>query len=89
MEFTPGMAKADETTKGIPKDNYEEYTEYQSRIQKDEFNDPDIVDGIDVEDISKELKDKFDVEQEILEQVSKEAPSIKKASGGIARMLGE
>ena len=89
MEFTPGMVKADETTKGIPKDNYEEYTEYQSRIQKDEFNDPDIVDGIDVEDISKELKDKFDVEQEILEQVSKETPSIKKASGGIARMLGE
>ena len=27
--------------------------------------------------------------EEIMEEVSKEAPSIKKAGGGIARMLGE
>jgi len=75
MEYTPGSSMADETTKGIPADNYEEYTEVQSRIYKDEFNEPDIIQGIDVEDIVKEVKD--------------QAPSIKKASGGIARMLGE
>ena len=70
MEYTPGKAQADETTKGTPADQYEEYTEYNSRIQKDEFNDPQIEDGIDAEDISKEIKDKFDVEQEILEEVA-------------------
>ena len=85
MEYTPGKAQADETTKGTPADQYEEYTEYNSRIQKDEFNEPQIEDGIDAEDISKEIKDKFDVEQEILEEVARE----KKASGGIAMMLGE
>jgi len=83
MEYTPG--RGDEATKGTPADQYEEYTEYNSRIQKDEFNEPDIVDGIDAEDISKEIKDKFDVEQEILEEVARD----KKASGGIAMMLGE
>jgi hypothetical protein len=75
MEYTPGSSLADETTKGIPADQYDEYTEFQSRIYKDEFNDPDIVDGINVEDIIKEVKD--------------QAPPIKKAGGGIARMLGE
>jgi len=85
MEYTPGKAQADETTKGTPADQYEEYTEYNSRIQKDEFNDPIVEDGIDAEDISKEIKDKFDVEQEILEEVARD----KKASGGIAMMLGE
>ena len=85
MEYTPGRAQADETTKGTPADQYEEYTEYNSRIQKDEFNDPIVEDGIDAEDISKEIKDKFDVEQEILEEVARD----KKASGGIAMMLGQ
>ena len=85
MEYTPGKAQADETTKGTPADQYEEYTEYNSRIQKDEFNEPQIEDGIDAEDISKEIKDKFDVEQEILEEVARD----KKASGGIAMMLGQ
>ena len=75
MEYTPGSSMADETTKGIPADNYEEFTEYQSRIYKDEFNDPDIVDGIKVDEIIEEIKD--------------QAPPIKKAGGGIARMLGE
>ena len=75
MEYTPGSSMADETTKGIPADDYQEYTEVQSRIYKDEFNDPDIVEGINVEDIVKEVKD--------------QTPSIKKAGGGIAKMLGE
>ena len=75
MDYTPGSSLADETTKGIPADQYDEYTEFQSRIYKDEFNDPDIVEGINVEDIVKEVKD--------------QTPSIKKAGGGIAKMLGE
>ena len=73
MEYSPGAAKADESTKGIPADDYQEYTEYNSRIYKDEYNDPDVVDGINVEDITKELIE----------------TKTKKASGGIARMLGE
>jgi len=75
MEYTPGSSMADETTKGIPADNYEEFTEYNSRIYKDEFNEPQIETGIKVKEIIEEIKD--------------QAPSIKKAGGGIARMLGE
>jgi len=75
MEYTPGASMADETTKGIPADNYEEFTEYNSRIYKDNFNEPQIETGINVKDIIKEVKD--------------QAPPIKKAQGGIARMLGE
>ena len=75
MDYRPGSSMADETTKGIPADDYEEFTEYNSRIYKDEFNDPQIETGIKVKEIIDEVKD--------------QAPSIKKASGGIARMLGE
>ena len=53
MNFNKGQA--DEATKGTPADNYEEVTSYNSRIYKDEFNDPDFVDGIDVEEIVKEI----------------------------------
>ena len=75
MEYTPGSSMADETTKGIPADNYEEFTEYHSRIYKDEFNDPSFEPGIKIDEIIEEVKD--------------QAPSIKKADGGIAMMLGE
>jgi hypothetical protein len=75
MEYAPGSSMADETTKGIPADNYEEYTEFNSRIYKDDFNDPQIETGINVKDILKEVKD--------------QAPPIKKAAGGLAYMLGE
>jgi len=53
MNFTKG--RGDESTKGTPADDYEEITEYNSRIYKDEFNDPDYADGIDVEEIMKEI----------------------------------
>jgi len=56
-------------------DDYEEVTEYHSRIYKDAYNDPDYVDGINVDDIIKEVDDK--------------TPSIKYAQGGLAYMLGE
>ena len=72
MDYQPSSALSDEAGK-VP-GNYEEYTEFNSRIIKDEFNDPDIVDGIDVKEIISEIR---------------EAPPIKKAGGGIARMLGE
>jgi len=56
-------------------DEYEEVTESNSRIYKDEFNDPNYEDGIKVDEIIKEVDDKI--------------PSIKYASGGLAYMLGE
>ena len=72
MDYSPSSALSDESGK-VP-GQYDEYTEVQSRIYKDEFNEPDIIDGIKVDEIIKEVR---------------EAPSIKKAGGGIARMLGE
>jgi len=56
-------------------DEYEEVTEANARIEGDVFNDPYYTDGIEIDEIMKE--------------VGEQAPSIKKASGGIARMLGE
>ena len=56
-------------------DEYEEVTEVNARIEGDVFNDPYYSDGIQVE--------------EIIKEIGEQAPSIKKASGGIARMLGE
>jgi len=53
MNFNAG--RADEVTKKKPVDDYEEVTSFNSRIYKDEFNDPDFVDGIDVEEIVKEI----------------------------------
>ena len=72
MDYAPSSALSDES--GKVASQYDEYTEYNSRIYKDEYNEPDIVDGIKVDEIIDEVK---------------EAPSIKKAAGGIARMLGE
>ena len=56
-------------------DEYEEVTEANMRIEGDVFNDPYYTDGIQID--------------EIIKEVGEQAPSIKKASGGIARMLGE
>ena len=53
MNYTKNMG--DESTQGKPTDDYEEVTEFNSRIYKDEFNEPDFVDGIDVESIIKEV----------------------------------
>ena len=71
MVFRKGQA--DETTKGTPADDYEEY--------KVEFDsDGTAADASQIDEISK---------KEIIEEVAEDAPSIKKAGGGIARMLGE
>ena len=67
--------QADEMTRGrTPPDEYEELT-----VRPDpEGKMKDVEDGIEPESI-----------QEIVEEVTGEAPSIKKAGGGIATMLGE
>jgi len=67
--------QADETTKGkTPPDEYEELTVRPDGDGKMK----DVDSGIEPEGI-----------EEIIKEVSGEAPSIKKAGGGIARMLGE
>jgi hypothetical protein len=61
---------------GKPKktpDEYEEVTEANARIEGDVFNDPYYSDGIEINDILREVDD----------------IPVPKASGGIARMLGE
>ncbi len=64
----------DESTKGKkPPDEYEEY-----KVEFDQ--DGTAADATDIDEISK---------MEIIKEVSDEAPSIKKAGGGIAKMLGE
>ena len=52
-------------------DQYEEVTEANARIEGDTFNDPYYTDGIQIDEIMKE--------------VGEQAPSIKKADGGIMR----
>jgi len=73
MEYKSGKGMADETTGAKVADEYDEY--------KVEF-DPDgtPADATDVDEITK---------TEIVKEVTDEAPSIKKAGGGIATMLGE
>ena len=56
-------------------DEYEEVTEVNARIEGDVFDDPYYSDGIKID--------------EIIKEIGEQAPSIKKAGGGIARMLGE
>jgi hypothetical protein len=53
MNFNAG--RADEVTKKKPADDYEEVTSFNSRIYKDNYNDPDFEDGINVEEIIKEI----------------------------------
>jgi len=84
MSFKPGQA--DETTGG--KKVVDEYDEYTARPDEDGKL-KDVESGVSEETVMDGSISKEELEQEIIEQLSKEAPSIKKASGGIARMLGE
>ena len=54
LEYRPG--RGDESTKGKPADSYEEVTETNSRIYKDEFNEPDYEDGVNIEEILEFIK---------------------------------
>ena len=74
MEYRPGKSMADESTKGTPADQYDEY-----RVNFD-------VDGTpaDADDISEIVK------KEIIEEASEiPEKKIKRAGGGVAYMLGE
>jgi hypothetical protein len=71
LEYKKG--RGDETTKGTPADEYEEY-----KVEFDSDGTP--ADATDMDAI---------VQKEIIEEAKGDAPSIKKAGGGIARMLGE
>ena len=76
MEFKKGDVVEGKDGKAIKTpDNYEEVTEANARIEGDVYNDPYYTDGINVDDIIKEIDDK--------------TPSIKYAQGGLAYMLGE
>jgi hypothetical protein len=72
-EMVYKKGQADETTKGTPADEYEEY-----KVEFDQ--DGTAADATDVDEVSK---------MEIIKEVSGDAPPIKKASGGVAMMLGE
>ena len=75
MEFRKGEVVEGPGGKPVKTpDEYDEVTESISRIYKDDFNNPDYSEGIRVKEVMEEVMD---------------APSIKKAGGGIARMLGE
>ena len=76
MDFKKGEVVIGKDGKAVKTlDEYEEVTEANARIEGDVFNDPYYTDGIEVDDIIKEVDDKV--------------PSIKYASGGLAYMLGE
>ncbi len=80
MEFRKGEVVEGPGGKPVKTpDEYEEVTETTSRIYKDDYNPSSYEDGI-----------RQDAINQIVKEVD-EAPSIKikKASGGIARMLGE
>ena len=73
MEYKSGKGMADESTGGKIAD---EYDEYEVRF------DPDGTTA-DADDMSESIR------KQIVEEVTGEAPSIKKAGGGSATMLGE
>ena len=80
MTYKPGMA--DETTKGEKVvDEYEEFTARPDIDGKMK----DVEDGVPDEVIEEGSISKEELEQEIIEQIARE----KKASGGLAYMLGE
>ena len=74
MEYKPGKSMADESTEGIPADQYDEY-----RVNFDADGTP-----ADADDISEIIK------KEIIEEASEiPEKKIKRAGGGVAYMLGE
>ena len=80
MTYKPGMA--DETTKG--RKVVDEYEEYTARPDIDGKM-KDVEDGVPDEVVKDGSISKEELEQEIIDQLARD----KKASGGIAMMLGE
>ena len=79
MTYKPG--RGDEATKGTPADEYEEFTAKPDIDGKMK----DVEEGVPDEVIEEGSIGKEQLEQEIVEQIARD----KKASGGIAMMLGE
>ena len=79
MTYKPG--RGDEATKGTPADEYEEFTARPDIDGKMK----DVEDGVPDEVVREGSISKEELEQEIVEQIARD----KKASGGIAMMLGE
>ena len=74
MEYKPGKSMADESTEGIPADQYDEY-----RVNFDVDGTP--ADADDIDDI---------IKKQIIEEASEiPEKKIKRAGGGVAYMLGE
>ena len=80
MTYKPGMA--DETTKG--RKTVDEYEEFTARPDIDGKM-KDVEDGVPDEVVREGSISKEELEQEIVEQIARD----KKASGGIAMMLGQ
>jgi len=78
MNYKPGKGLADEGTKGIPADEYVEDTGYLRTTGPNKGELFDSEEGLTEDSL-----------KEIMEEVGEEVVKIKKASGGIARMLGE
>ena len=72
-EMVYKKGRGDETTQGTPADEYEEY-----KVEFDQ--DGTAADATEIDELSK---------KEIIKEATGNAPPIKKASGGLARMLGE
>ncbi len=80
MTYKPG--RADETTKG--RKTVDEYEEFTARPDIDGKM-KDVEDGVPDEVVREGSISKEELEEEIVEQIARE----KKASGGIAMMLGQ
>ena len=76
LEYRKGDANVDPEggTAFKEADEYTEGREVTQRVYKDDYNESDFYEGEGIEEIIDEIR---------------EAPPIKKAGGGIARMLGE
>ena len=79
MTYKPG--RGDEATKGTPADEYEEFTAKPDIDGKMK----DVEEGVPDEVVREGSIGKEQLEEEIIEQIARD----KKASGGLAYMLGE
>jgi len=84
MNYKPGKGQADEAT-GKVADEYVEDTSYVGTSRGNRGEIVDTVDGVPDEVIQEGTV----FEDNVADFITKEAQSIKKASGGIARMLGQ
>jgi hypothetical protein len=84
MNYKPGKGQADEAT-GKVADEYVEDTSYVGTSRGNRGEIVNTVDGVPDEVIQEGTV----FEDNVADFITKEAQSIKKASGGIARMLGE